>query len=71
MNNFSETYYGNNLTEQQHKANNIWFKEQIEKCKMKNKKLYIPKLKTSFDFDGEPIKNNDFIVADLVSGRVS
>jgi len=70
MKNFSETYYGNKLTKQQHKANNIWFKEQIENCKVKNKKFYIPELRTDFDFDGEPIKYN-YIVSDLVSGRIA
>ena len=70
MKNFSETYYGNKLTKQQHKANNIWFKEQIENSKVKNKKLYIPELRTFFDLDGEPIKYN-YIVSDLVSGRIA
>jgi len=70
MKNFSETFYGNRLTEQQHKANNIWFEEEIKKCKMNNKKLYIPELRTYFDFNGEPIKYN-YIVADLVSGGVA
>ena len=56
MTNFSETYYptiqGYRLTPDQHKANNQWFAEMLDKLK-DDGILYIPVLHRSFNKKGE------------------
>jgi len=62
MKNFSEKYYKySNLTKEQHKANNEWFAKKIKECKLNKKKLYVPNIRTLFDYDGNEIKVNIFI----------
>ena len=69
MKKFSQKYYGNNLTEFQHKENNIWFEKQMEYSQKTGKTLYIPELNTYFDPNGEEVKF-DFIFCDLVGKGV-
>ena len=56
--NFSETYYptiqGYRLTPEQHKANNQWFAEMLDKLK-DDGILYIPVLHRSFNKKGEEV----------------
>ena len=59
MNNFSETYYptiqGYRLTPEEHKANNQWFAEMLDKLK-DDGILYIPVLRRSFNKQGEEVQ---------------
>ena len=61
MNNFSETYYptiqGYRLTPEEHKANNQWFAEMLDKLK-DDGILYIPVLHKSFNKQGEEVQES-------------
>jgi len=60
--NFSETYYptiqGYRLTPEQHKANNQWFAEMLDKLK-DDGVLYIPVLHKSFNKQGDEVEVRD------------
>ena len=57
MNNFSQKYFGDNLTKKEHKENNSAFKELIKDLDPDNlEHLYVTGVGLWFDHNGEEVK---------------